>query len=293
MTSLRAVLFLVVAFATSNSAFGAFVFMYARAETVTIEGWLTDAKSETTNALSATSAQGPTHSDTGGFAFPGFWRIRANATAANTEENFGAYAVGQVQVQVDDVVTPSTDSPYGEPLDVIEYTQHFSIEGTSSGGAGSPSEFTAITLLNVLHDHTILISERELLTSISGFVETMPRGDQSWSVQTRVGEPFNFHLTVETQADASSPDGFGPAQSHTDFQNTFRWGEVTDVRNVTTGQSIPANFFHLYGEDGFDWAHPNAVPEPSSLVLATLVLLGGCGLVGGQRQRRAPVTQIV
>jgi hypothetical protein len=44
-----------------------------------------------------------------------------------------------------------------------------------------------------------------------------------------------------------------------------------------TGERILAEYFHLYGEGGFDWAHPTAVPEPGTAgLLALFALLLSC-----------------
>jgi hypothetical protein len=113
----------------------------------------------------------------------------------------------------------------------------------------------------------------ENLNSETGYSGTLA-GDLSWTVGVTPNVPFNLRIDVSAGAIASAIEDAGAANVEADFEHTFRWGEVTDVINLTTGQPIPASDFHLYGEDGFDWAHPPAIPEPASLVLATFGLLG-------------------
>jgi hypothetical protein len=271
--------------ATTDPAFGVSVF--AQGSVQTADG-LTNPWDESKNGsgspeLHLNSTHGPNQAFVGAFGSPGVWGVGASATVAASLEGRGPIAVSSIFLTVTDRVTPIL--PAGINADLIAYTQHFDIQGTTSGSAVSPGYFDAAASVRVTQGSTGLVDISETLTSDMGYVETMPRGDLSWTVGVTPNVPFNLRMDLGASALAFAIEDAGSANADADFSHTFRWGEVTDVFDVTTGQPIPASDFHLYGEDGFDWAHPLAVPEPATRVLAIVGFVGLAAFAPRRRRR--------
>lgn len=289
MTFLRAAALLcVLALATPNSAIGSFVFVDGVAVTANggTEPWVESKEGSGSPALSITSSHGSLYAEASAVATPnGVFSIFAWATVAASDMHRGPVATAVINLHVTDQVTPTF--PGATTADLFAYTQHLAVTGQTSGNATAPGAFDTGAEIFVSHDGTYFVFAFQNLSSETGNSGALA-GDLVWTVLVTPTVPFNLRIDVSAFALASAIEDAGEASGQADFAHTFRWGEVTDVINVTTGQPIPASDFHLYGEDGFDWAHPNAasaaVPEPSSLV--TFVALGLLGLAAGAWRRK-------
>jgi hypothetical protein len=205
----------------------------------------------------------------GGVTLPGSWHVFASAEAKATDVLRGAYADGLIDVDIRDQVTPVVP-PYIDG-GLLEYTQHFHIEGTTTASGTAPGAGEAVVSYRVLVDNSQVAFGEESLFSDTGYISTMPRGDVPWTARVAPNVPFELRIQIGAYAAGYGIEEAGMGRGKSDFKNTFVWGEVTDVVHLTTGQPIPAEDFHLYGEDGFDWAHPpGIVPEPAALSLLGL-----------------------
>jgi hypothetical protein len=87
-----------------------------------------------------------------------------------------------------------------------------------------------------------------------------------------VGSPFNFQVSSEANANVAYGDyalkhpsgGYAISSAH--FGHTFTWGGIDDVSDADTGEEITD--WNLTSDSGFDWIHPDTVPEPVSTILA-------------------------
>jgi hypothetical protein len=70
-----------------------------------------------------------------------------------------------------------------------------------------------------------------------------------------------------------------------DASHTLRWGGITSVTNAATGEIIAD--YTLSSTSGFDYRFPAPLPEPGSLLLATLAAATSCA-AGQKTRRRAP-----
>jgi hypothetical protein len=156
------------------------------------------------------------------------------------------------------------------PDHAYTYIQHFDIGGEIHGASVGPDpvSFTASAGIDVIHNTQPVFSEREVQTNAGLLAGPMPRGDVWWYLDAVPGVPYDFRIRIYAGAQGNGVENRGLFTATSNFYHTFRWGEVTDVFDVTAGVPIPAADFHLYGADGFDWAHPpSAVPEPAALGL--------------------------
>jgi hypothetical protein len=217
------------------------------------------------------SSVGPTMESLaeGGISVAGSWYVYAHAQATATPVRRGAYADGGIDVDVRDQVTPIVP-PYIDGGQV-QFTQHFFVKGTTTASGTAPGRGEAYAGYRILVNNSQVATGSETLWSDTGYLETMPRGEVTWTVEVAPNVPFDLRILISAYAAAYGIEEFGGGTSKSDFGSTFVWGEATDVVHVTTGQPIPAEDFHLYGADGFDWAHPPAiVPEPAALSLLGL-----------------------
>jgi hypothetical protein len=94
---------------------------------------------------------------------------------------------------------------------------------------------------------------------------------------------WNFNVgavaTVENE-DLTPGSGFAVATSF--FSHTMTWGGITSVIDEATG--LPVDDWTLESASGFDYSQ--AVPEPSTLVLAALCVLSLPAYLWQQRRRR-------
>jgi len=89
-------------------------------------------------------------------------------------------------------------------------------------------------------------------------------------------------LTIGSGADVSvSSFNAGSATADAVFDNTLEWHGVTAIYDSTANILIPTQYFSLIDEDGFDWAHPATLPEPTSI---GLLGLGAMGLLTRRRR---------
>jgi hypothetical protein len=216
-----------------------------------------------------TSSHGTMEATAAAVVFDDTFQLHSQAHGAGTDEFRGAIAYASVQIDVTDGITPRLVANY--PADhTYTYIQHFNIDGQIHGAAvgPDPTSFTASAGVDVLYNNHFAFSEREVRTNAGLFAGPMPRGDVWWYVDAVPGVPYDLHIRIYVGAEGNGVEDTGTYTATSDFQHTFRWGEVTDVFDVTAGVPIPAEDFHLYGADGFDWAHPpSAVPEPAAIGL--------------------------
>jgi hypothetical protein len=209
----------------------------------------------------------------------GAWGLSAmgNATAAFLYP--GALASAGADLTINDRITPTVDCSFGCPFyeegDNILYRVPFYVSGSVTGtasGEGNFSNSDAVYTVSVVG--TEVAYGEESFNTIEGYVSTMPRGQvPTLEVSLQPDVPVDVRIQLQVGVLAFTAGDSGQANATSQFIQTFRWGEVTDVFNARTGEPIPAEFFHLNGEDGFDWAHPPAVPEPSTVgLLASLAL---------------------
>jgi hypothetical protein len=202
----------------------------------------------------------------GGATQAGAWFVRSDAIATASPVYRGAYAESGVDVDVRDQVTPMVP-PYiagGR----VQFTQHLFVKGRTTAIGTSPGRGEASAYYQVLINGSLVTLGSETLWSDTGYLSTMPRGDVSFTIEVETDVPYDLRMIFSAYAAAYGIEEFGGGDAKSDFGSTFVWGGVTDVVHVPTGQPIPVEDFHLYGEDGFDWAQPPAiVPEPAAMGL--------------------------
>jgi len=95
----------------------------------------------------------------------------------------------------------------------------------------------------------------------------------------RQGHPATMDLLMEVSASARATvayrlnvDNFFAVDFTGKFGNTLRWGGITSVTDAATGEPIEG--WTITSASGFDYAHAAPVPEPTTVCLALLGLLG-------------------
>jgi hypothetical protein len=275
---------LIVLVAAPGQVFGATSFATGRVHTASVsdDGHWNEFIPGSGNSLSLESSHGTmlakAQAGQGGFGTSATWHLLAEVSATATDQHRGAFATGEVLLTITDEVTPTVDCSFGCPFyedgDDVYYIPRFFISGTTTGNVVGPGGFRVEVDFRASLHTTVVADGHEYFSSDSGYEATLPRGQTpGLGVDLEPDVPVALRVDMRTYADVYNFEDSGSARAKADFSHTFRWGEVTDVFTATTGERIPAEFFHLYGEDGFDWAHPPAVPEPSAIgLLAPLAL---------------------
>jgi hypothetical protein len=216
-----------------------------------------------------TSSHGTMEAAAGAFVYKDTFYLHSEVHGAGTDEYRGAIAYATIGIDVTDRITPSLAAG-NRPGHTFTYVQHFNIDGQIHGAAVGPDpvSFVASAGVDVIYNNRFAFSEREVETNAGQSAGPLPRGDVWWYVDAVPGVPYDLHIRIYVGADGNGVEDRGNYTATSNFQHTFRWGEVTDVFDVTAGEPIPAEDFHLYGAGGFDWAHPpSAVPEPAAIGL--------------------------
>jgi hypothetical protein len=222
-----------------------------------------------TGDVSLVVSLGPNYAEALSIASPGMWGVTATVRGGGVDDvRHSGSGSASMAMTVTDMVRPTVDG--GNGTDEIRFVQHLTITGLTRASLAGPGGFHAMVGAGVRqrfpHETTatIVYSAGEVLTSEDGYTQRMP-SEATWTLRAAESFEFTLEFVVDALAYAQDPEARAFAQS--DWGSTFTLGEVTDVFNVTTNTPIPADQFHLYGEDGFDWAHPRAVPEPGTALL--------------------------
>jgi len=263
--------------------------VFVRANVITVNGgtnpWFESKEATGIGLLSLDSVHGPLSAAVVAGSSPGTWQVFAKATVEGNAQHRGSVADALVSVTVTDRVTPTVSA--GIQARFISYVQTFFIEGRITGENEAPANYRGTAFFEVQHDSQTVVRHSETVSNTHGYTETMPRGTIGWTTIAEPGVPFDFRMDIEAYAATDTDEDAGYATISVNFGNTFVWGSVTDVRNAETGALIDASDFHLYGEDGFDWAHPPTVPEPAtpSLLAPLALCLSRRRSSGGPRKR--------
>jgi hypothetical protein len=76
----------------------------------------------------------------------------------------------------------------------------------------------------------------------------------------------------------------GSAAFSGDIMHSIRWGGIDSITDAS-GNEIPRNQWSFISDSGFDYSQPFSVPEPTSIILATIASAASC-LLRPERSRR-------
>lgn len=91
------------------------------------------------------------------------------------------------------------------------------------------------------------------------------------NVVMKVGLPHEITYTLEVQvagdasSDAAVSPGFADIAAYGYFANTLKWGGITSVTDVATGNVVSE--WAITAASGFDYSQPYPVPEPATIPL--------------------------
>lgn len=216
----------------------------------------------------------------GSMSGPGEWSVGAHAAATGSTEHRGASALAVVSLTTDFLITV-TGKHFG---DRISYFSQVHVHGAVSGNSASPGNFdVSIDASIETHDlagqllGTGFAAEQTLSTN-EGFTGAELPSTISFQLFTNIGDQFRERAKFEAFANTFTVEDQGFAQADASFDDTFTWGGITDAFDITTGEPIALSDIHLIdADDGFDWAQPAIIseptPEPATLSVVAVALV--------------------